>query len=68
MALAVDDVRAAYEARADTVQIKAPEYVPLPGTPLDGLWVSFLRDPDGVTIELVERTLEREMERERSSP
>jgi catechol 2,3-dioxygenase-like lactoylglutathione lyase family enzyme len=64
MALAVDDVRAAYETRAGAVQIGEPEYVPLPGTPLGGLWVSFLRDPDGVTVELVERT----MEMERSCP
>jgi catechol 2,3-dioxygenase-like lactoylglutathione lyase family enzyme len=56
MALAVDDVRAAYEGCADAVQIAEPEYVPLPGTPLGGLWVSFLRDLDGVTVELVERT------------
>jgi catechol 2,3-dioxygenase-like lactoylglutathione lyase family enzyme len=57
MALAVDDVRAAYAARVATVQILEPEYVPLPDTPLGGLWVSFLRDPDGVTVELVERTM-----------
>ena len=65
VALAVDDVRAAYESRGSTVHIGEPEYVPLPGTPLGGLWVSFLRDLDGVTVELVERST---MEMERSRP
>jgi catechol 2,3-dioxygenase-like lactoylglutathione lyase family enzyme len=57
MALAVDDVRAAVAAaRADaTLDPGDPVFIPLPDTPLDGLWVSFLRDPDGVTVEFVER-------------
>jgi catechol 2,3-dioxygenase-like lactoylglutathione lyase family enzyme len=59
MALAVDDVRAAYEeAQQDgQIQIGEPTYVPLPGTTLGGLWVSFFRDPNGVTAELVERVI-----------
>jgi catechol 2,3-dioxygenase-like lactoylglutathione lyase family enzyme len=59
MALAVDDVRAAYDEarRGERVQVGTPQYVPLPGTPLGGLWVSFLRDPDGVMVELVERSM-----------
>ena len=67
MALAVDDVRAAYEGCADAVQIGEPEYVPLPGTPLGGLWVSFLRDLDGVTVELVERSTGRRVVQEAAS-
>jgi len=60
MALAVDDVRAAYEeAQGPRVQMGEPQYVPLPGTPLGGLWVSFFRDPDGVMVELVERATGR---------
>ena len=57
MALAVDDVRAAYEEsrQGGEVHIGEPTYVLLPGTPLGGLWVSFFRDPNGVTVELVER-------------
>jgi catechol 2,3-dioxygenase-like lactoylglutathione lyase family enzyme len=57
MALAVDDVRAAcaQAARDGIIDVGEPEYVPLPGTPLGGLWVSFFRDPDGVMVELVER-------------
>jgi len=59
MALAVDDVRAACETlqRGGPVQVGEPTYVPLPGTPLGGLWVSFFRDPNGVTVELVERVM-----------
>jgi catechol 2,3-dioxygenase-like lactoylglutathione lyase family enzyme len=58
MALAVDDVRAACEEarRGGRVHVGMPQYVPLPGTPLGGLWVSFFRDPDGVMVELVERS------------
>ena len=57
MAFAVDDVRAACDAieRRGRMRIGEPTYVPLPGTPLGGLWVSFAQDPDGVMAELVER-------------
>ncbi len=57
MALAVDDLRAAVAAaRADgRVLPGEPAYMALPGTPLGGLWVSFFTDPDGVTVEFVER-------------
>ena len=57
MALGVDDVRdAVTRARTDDrLDPSDPEYIPLPDTPLGGLWVSFLQDPDGVTVELVER-------------
>lgn len=57
MALAVEDVRAAYRALADSgnYEIEPPGYVPLPGTPIPGLWISFLRDPDGIVVELIER-------------
>jgi catechol 2,3-dioxygenase-like lactoylglutathione lyase family enzyme len=57
MALAVDDVRASVQALAATGAHRpaAPVHFPLPGTPIAGLWISFLRDPDGVVVELVER-------------
>jgi catechol 2,3-dioxygenase-like lactoylglutathione lyase family enzyme len=59
MALAVPDVRAAVAAarRSGAVEASDASFIPLPGTPLDGLWVSFFRDPDGVMIEYVERSL-----------
>ncbi len=58
-ALAVDDLRAATTVSAAGVPLPEPVYVPLPGTALGGLWVAFLRDPDGVTVELVERPAAR---------
>jgi catechol 2,3-dioxygenase-like lactoylglutathione lyase family enzyme len=57
MAFAVDDVDAAVATARGHPLLEArdPEFVPMPGTPLGGLRVAFLRDPDGVTVELVER-------------
>jgi catechol 2,3-dioxygenase-like lactoylglutathione lyase family enzyme len=56
IALAVEDVRAAAaEAAAAGFDVGEPTYIELPGTPLGGLWVAFLRDPDGVMVEFVER-------------
>ena len=34
-----------------------PVWCPLPGTPIEGLYVAFLRSPDGVVFEFVERPL-----------
>ena len=60
MALAVPDVRVAVEAARHSGAIEASDasFIPLPGTPLGGLWVSFFKDPDGVMVEFVERSLE----------
>jgi len=57
MAMAVDDVRetVASAQADDRLDPSEPVHIPLPDTPLGGLWVSFLRDPDGVTVEFVER-------------
>jgi len=60
MALAVPDVHLAVEAARQSGAIDASDasFIPLPGTPLGGLWVSFFKDPDGVMVEYVERSLE----------
>jgi catechol 2,3-dioxygenase-like lactoylglutathione lyase family enzyme len=56
MAMGVPDARAAVDAaRVAGVDASDATYIPLPGTPLGGLWVSFFRDPDGVMVEFVER-------------
>jgi catechol 2,3-dioxygenase-like lactoylglutathione lyase family enzyme len=57
MAIAVDDVHAAYESLRGAGIAKQPPYTfILPGTPLtNGLTILFIRDPDGVLVELVER-------------
>jgi catechol 2,3-dioxygenase-like lactoylglutathione lyase family enzyme len=59
MALAVPDVRVAVDAARQSGSVEASDasFIPLPGTPLGGLWVSFFRDPDGVMVEYVERSL-----------
>ncbi|HEY6530953.1 MAG TPA: VOC family protein [Acidimicrobiales bacterium] len=56
-AVCVDDTRAAHTAMAaeGTVFDRGPMAVALPGTPVPDMWISFLRDPDGITFELVER-------------
>jgi catechol 2,3-dioxygenase-like lactoylglutathione lyase family enzyme len=57
MAIAVDDVQAAYEALRDAGIGRQPPYTfTLSGTPFsDGLRIMFLRDPDDILVELVER-------------
>jgi catechol 2,3-dioxygenase-like lactoylglutathione lyase family enzyme len=55
IALGVDDVNAAYETLAADEPLTAPEFVELPGTRLGGVTVLFMRDPDGVVVELVGR-------------
>jgi catechol 2,3-dioxygenase-like lactoylglutathione lyase family enzyme len=57
MAIAVDDVHAAYEdLQTDGVAGPPPYTFPLPGTKItDGLTILFIRDPDGIMVELVER-------------
>ena len=56
MALAVDDVQAAYEALEALSVPRQPPYVfHLVGTPLsDGLRILFLREPDNILVELVQ--------------
>jgi catechol 2,3-dioxygenase-like lactoylglutathione lyase family enzyme len=56
IALAVDDVAAARaELAAVLPNVPEPIWVALPGTRLGGVTVLFLKDPDGVVVELVER-------------
>ena len=56
MALSVDDVQKSVERlSSDVVAVPPPTRIELPGTPLGVLWISFLRDPDGVIVELVPR-------------
>jgi catechol 2,3-dioxygenase-like lactoylglutathione lyase family enzyme len=57
MAMAVDDVRAAHAALVPLGVPRQPPYTfQLPGTKLvDGLTILFIRDPDLVLVELVDR-------------
>lgn len=57
-AMRVENVQKAYSLLPDWVEKqRGPIWCPLPGTPIDGLWVAFMRSPDGVVFEFVERPL-----------
>jgi catechol 2,3-dioxygenase-like lactoylglutathione lyase family enzyme len=57
-ALRVENTEAAMSLVPDSVEAKGdPVWCPLPGTKIDGLYISFLRSPDGVVFEFVERPL-----------
>jgi catechol 2,3-dioxygenase-like lactoylglutathione lyase family enzyme len=57
MAMAVDDIEATYRALMSAGVPRQPPYTfQLPGTKLtDGLTIMFIRDPDGILVELVDR-------------
>ena len=57
-ALRVENVEKALDRVPDTVErMGNPVWCPLPGTKLEGLLIAFLRSPDGVVFEFVERPL-----------
>jgi catechol 2,3-dioxygenase-like lactoylglutathione lyase family enzyme len=57
-ALRVESVHAAMAQLPDSVErMGDPVWCPLPGTKIAGLYISFLRSPDGVVFEFVERPL-----------
>lgn len=56
-ALRVENTPRAMQATTGGTAVRGPIWCPLPGTPIDGLHIAFLTDPDGVVIEYVERPL-----------
>jgi catechol 2,3-dioxygenase-like lactoylglutathione lyase family enzyme len=57
-ALRVENVDDALAHVPEFVEVKGePVWCPLPGTKIDGLRIAFLRSPDGVVFEFVERPL-----------
>ncbi|MCA2247641.1 VOC family protein [Mycobacterium intracellulare] len=57
-ALRVNNVERALALLPDWVGVQGdPVWCPLPGTKIDGLYIAFLRSPDGVLFEFVERPL-----------
>lgn len=57
-ALRVEDVHDALASVPGSVErMGDPVWCPLPGTKIDGLHIAFLRSPDGVVFEFVERPL-----------
>ena len=57
MAMAVDDIDVTYRALISVGVPRQPPYTfELPGTKLtDGLTIMFIRDPDSILVELVDR-------------
>ncbi|BBZ47986.1 VOC family protein [Mycobacterium parmense] len=57
-ALRVENTEAAMSLVPNSVEVMGdPVWCPLPGTKIEGLYISFLRSPDGVVFEFVERPL-----------
>jgi catechol 2,3-dioxygenase-like lactoylglutathione lyase family enzyme len=57
-ALRVENVEKALSVLPDSIEPQGdPVWCPLPGTKIDGLYIAFLRSPDGVVFEFVERPL-----------
>jgi catechol 2,3-dioxygenase-like lactoylglutathione lyase family enzyme len=57
-ALRVENVKEALSNVPDSVErMGDPVWCPLPGTKIEGLHIAFLRSPDGVVFEFVERPL-----------
>jgi catechol 2,3-dioxygenase-like lactoylglutathione lyase family enzyme len=57
-ALRVENVEKALAEVPDSVErMGDPVWCPLPGTKIDGVYIAFLRSPDGVVFEFVERPL-----------
>ena len=57
-ALRVENTEKAMSFVPKSVEVMGdPVWCPLPGTKIEGLYISFLRSPDGVVFEFVERPL-----------
>jgi catechol 2,3-dioxygenase-like lactoylglutathione lyase family enzyme len=57
-ALRVENTEKAMSLVPDSVEVMGdPVWCPLPGTKIEGLYIAFLRSPDGVVFEFVERPL-----------
>jgi catechol 2,3-dioxygenase-like lactoylglutathione lyase family enzyme len=57
-AMRVENTEKALAAVPDFVEVKGEAvWCPLPGTKIEGLYIAFLRSPDGVVFEFVERQL-----------
>jgi catechol 2,3-dioxygenase-like lactoylglutathione lyase family enzyme len=57
-ALRVENTEQAMSLVPDSVEVMGePVWCPLPGTKIEGLYIAFLRSPDGVVFEFVERPL-----------
>jgi catechol 2,3-dioxygenase-like lactoylglutathione lyase family enzyme len=54
LGLETEDIWAEFERLRDHVQFRNNEPVQIPSGPAKGGWAVYMRDPDGITIELVQ--------------
>jgi catechol 2,3-dioxygenase-like lactoylglutathione lyase family enzyme len=52
--LVVDDLGADFERLRGQVEFRDPEPVDIPWGPYRGGWACYLRDPDGISVELIQ--------------
>lgn len=58
-AMRVENLAKAISSLPDSISLQGePVWCPLPGTKIEGLYVAFIRSPDGVIFEFVERPIE----------
>lgn len=55
LCLLVEDIHAEYERLAPVASFRAPAPVRITAGANEGGWAVYLRDPDGITIELIQR-------------
>jgi catechol 2,3-dioxygenase-like lactoylglutathione lyase family enzyme len=52
--IVVDDIHSEYERMAGHAVFRSPEPVQIPEGPNAGAWGAYLRDPDGISIQLIQ--------------
>jgi catechol 2,3-dioxygenase-like lactoylglutathione lyase family enzyme len=54
LCLVTDDLDGDCERMAGHAELRSPAPVEIPGGPYEGARVLYMRDPDGITVELIE--------------
>jgi catechol 2,3-dioxygenase-like lactoylglutathione lyase family enzyme len=54
MALVVGDIHAEFDRLRDHASFRDPSPIAIPWGPYAGGWACYLRDPDGISIELMQ--------------
>jgi catechol 2,3-dioxygenase-like lactoylglutathione lyase family enzyme len=54
LCLTTRDLAADFDRLGDIAEFRDPEPTPIPWGPYQGGWACYLRDPDGISVELIE--------------
>jgi catechol 2,3-dioxygenase-like lactoylglutathione lyase family enzyme len=54
LCLVTEDIRADFDRLRGFVEFRHPDPIEIPWGPYRGGWVSYLRDPDGISVELMQ--------------